>query len=118
MDLLCHRYRSGKSELLRTIALGMMARSSPAVLNLLLIDFKGGATFLELARAPHVAAVITNLSEEAPLVARMRDALAGEMDRRQRLLRAAGCAGIASYERAYRAGHQLTALPTLFIVVD
>ena len=74
---------SGKSELLRTIALGMMARNSPEVLNLLLIDFKGGATFLDLARAPHVAAVITNLAEEAPLVARMRDALAGEMNRRQ-----------------------------------
>ena len=109
---------SGKSELLRTIALGMIARNSPGVLNLLLVDFKGGATFLDLARAPHVAAVITNLSEEAPLVARMRDALAGEMDRRQRLLRAAGCASVAAYERARRAGGKLTALPTLFIVVD
>jgi DNA segregation ATPase FtsK/SpoIIIE, S-DNA-T family len=109
---------SGKSELLRTIAVGMMARNSPAVLNLLLIDFKGGATFLDLARAPHVAAVITNLSEEAPLVARMRDALAGELDRRQRLLRTAGCASVGAYERARRAGRQLTALPTLFIVVD
>ena len=77
---------SGKSELLRTVALGMMARNSPEVLNLLLIDFKGGATFLDLARAPHVAAVITNLAEEAHLVARMRDALAGEMNRRQQLL--------------------------------
>ncbi|HUH71238.1 MAG TPA: type VII secretion protein EccCa [Mycobacterium sp.] len=109
---------SGKSELLRTIALGMMARNCPEVLNLLLIDFKGGATFLDLARAPHVAAVITNLSDEAPLVARMRDALAGEMDRRQRLLRAAGCVSVAAHERARRAGRQLTTLPTLFIIVD
>ena len=109
---------SGKSELLRTIALGMMARNSPEVLNLLLIDFKGGATFLDLARSPHVAAVITNLAEEAPLVARMRDALAGEMNRRQQLLRAAGCAGVAAYERARLAGRELTALPTLFIIVD
>jgi S-DNA-T family DNA segregation ATPase FtsK/SpoIIIE len=38
---------SGKSELLRTVALGMMVRNSPAVLNLLLVDFKGGATFLD-----------------------------------------------------------------------
>ena len=109
---------SGKSELLRTIALGMMARNSPEVLNLLLIDFKGGATFLDLARSPHVAAVITNLAEEAPLVARMRDALAGEMNRRQQLLRAAGCTGVAAYERARLAGRKLTALPTLFIIVD
>jgi ESX secretion system protein EccC len=110
---------SGKSELLRTVALGMMARNSPEVLNLLLIDFKGGATFLDLARAPHVAAVITNLSEEAPLVARMRDALAGEVNRRQQLLRAVGnFVSVAAYEHARRAGAQLTALPTLFIIVD
>jgi len=109
---------SGKSELLRTIALGMIARNSPEVLNLLLIDFKGGATFLDLARAPHVAAVVTNLSDEAPLVARMRDALAGEMDRRQRLLRSARCASVAAYERERRAGSQLTAMPTLLIIID
>jgi DNA segregation ATPase FtsK/SpoIIIE, S-DNA-T family len=109
---------SGKSELLRTIALGMMALNSPEVLNLLLIDFKGGATFLDLSQAPHVAAVITNLADDAPLVARMRDALAGEMNRRQQLLRTADCVGVAAYERARRAGAPLAALPTLFIIVD
>jgi S-DNA-T family DNA segregation ATPase FtsK/SpoIIIE len=109
---------SGKSELLRTVALGMMARNSPEVLNLLLIDFKGGAAFLDMAPAPHVAAVITNLSDEAPLVARMRDALAGEMNRRQQLLRTARYASVAAYDRARRAGAPLTAVPTLFIIVD
>lgn len=109
---------SGKSELLRTIALGMIARNSSEVLNLLLIDFKGGATFLDFARAPHVAAVITNLADEAPLVARMRDALAGEMNRRQRLLRAAGCVSVTAYERVRATGTPLTALPTLLVIVD
>ncbi|OBH60544.1 type VII secretion protein EccCb [Mycobacterium mantenii] len=108
---------SGKSELLRTIALGMMAHNSPAALNLLLVDFKGGATFLDYAHAPHVAAVITNLADEAPLVARMRDALAGEMNRRQQLLRTAGCVSVAAYERA-RGVAALPPLPTLFIIVD
>ncbi|WP_068179481.1 type VII secretion protein EccCb [Mycobacterium sp. UM_CSW] len=109
---------SGKSELLRTIAVGMVAQNSAEVLNLLLVDFKGGATFLDLARAPHVAAVVTNLADEAPLVARMRDALAGEMERRQRLLRGARCASVAAYERARRAGRQLVPLPTLVVIVD
>jgi DNA segregation ATPase FtsK/SpoIIIE, S-DNA-T family len=109
---------SGKSELLRSIALGMITRNSPEVLNLLLVDFKGGATFLDFARSPHVAAVITNLSDEAPLVARMRDALAGEIDRRQRLLRTARCTSVAAYERARRAWPGLAALPTLLIIVD
>lgn len=110
---------SGKSELLRTVALGMMARNSSEVLNLLLIDFKGGAAFLDLDRAPHVSAVITNLADEAPLVARMREALTGEMNRRQHLLRAAGnYVSVAAYEQARRGGAPLTALPVLFIIVD
>jgi len=110
---------SGKSELLRTVALGMIARHSPETLNLVLVDFKGGATFLDLQPAPHVAAVITNLADEAVLVARMRDALTGEMTRRQGLLRAAGnIDSVAAYQRARHAGAQLPALPTLFIIVD
>src|SRR6202034_2097937 len=110
---------SGKSEFLRTVALGMMACHSPEDLNLVLIDFKGGATFAGLEPAPHVAAVITNLSDKAALVKRMRDALTGEMNRRQEVLRAAGSVdGIADYRRARRAGTLLSPLPTLFIIVD
>jgi DNA segregation ATPase FtsK/SpoIIIE, S-DNA-T family len=110
---------SGKSEFLRTVALGMMARHSPKELNLALIDFKGGATFAGLEPAPHVAAVITNLSDKVALVARMRDALTGEMNRRQEALRLAGnLDGIAAYDRARRAGAQLAPLPVLFIIID
>ncbi len=81
---------SGKSELLRTVALGMIVGHSSEELNLVLVDFKGGATFAGLEPAPHVAAVITNLADKAALVSRMRDALMGEMNRRQEVLRAAG----------------------------
>lgn len=110
---------SGKSEFLRTVVLGMLARHSPETLNLVLVDFKGGATFLGLERARHVAAVITNLADEAPLVDRMREALTGEMNRRQELLRAAGnFAGITAYTEARRAGAPLPALPALLVIVD
>ncbi|MFM1724772.1 type VII secretion protein EccCa [Rhodococcus sp. PAM 2766] len=110
---------SGKSEFLRTLVLGLLATHSPEALNLVLVDFKGGATFLGLDRAPHVAAVITNLSEEIAMVDRMRDALAGEMNRRQELLRAAGnFANVTDYEKARAAGADLAPLPALFIVVD
>ena len=37
---------SGKSEFLRTLALGLVATHPPEALNLVLVDFKGGATFL------------------------------------------------------------------------
>jgi S-DNA-T family DNA segregation ATPase FtsK/SpoIIIE len=110
---------SGKSEFLRTLILGMIAAHPPEVLNLVLVDFKGGATFLGLDRARHVSAIITNLADEAHLVARMQDALAGEMNRRQELLRAAGnFANVADYERAQSQDIAMPSLPTLFIVVD
>ena len=53
---------SGKSELLRTLVLGLALTHSPSALNLVLVDFKGGATFLGLSELPHTAAVITNLA--------------------------------------------------------
>ncbi|MBJ8347467.1 type VII secretion protein EccCa [Antrihabitans sp. YC2-6] len=110
---------SGKSEFLRTLVLGLLATHSPDQLNLVLVDFKGGATFLGLDAAPHVAAVITNLEEESALVDRMKDALAGEMNRRQELLRAAGnFANVSDYEKARAAGADLDPLPALFVVID
>ncbi|KUI16976.1 secretion protein EccC [Mycobacterium sp. GA-1285] len=110
---------SGKSELLRTLVLGMIASHPPDVFNLVLVDFKGGATFLGLERSRHVAAVITNLADEAHLVARMSDALAGEVHRRQELLRAAGnFVNVADYASARSRGVLLPPLPALFIVVD
>jgi DNA segregation ATPase FtsK/SpoIIIE, S-DNA-T family len=92
---------SGKSELLRTLVLGLAVTHPPDVLNFVLVDFKGGATFLGLDRLPHVSAVITNLADELPLVDRMRDALHGELVRRQELLRSAGnFASLRDYARA------------------
>ena len=110
---------SGKSEFLRTLVLGMIATHSSAALNLILVDFKGGATFLGLDSAPHVAAVITNLADDLTMVDRMKDALAGEMNRRQELLKRAGnFANVKEYERARENGADLDPLPALFIVVD
>ncbi|MBB5912838.1 S-DNA-T family DNA segregation ATPase FtsK/SpoIIIE [Nocardia transvalensis] len=110
---------SGKSEFLRTLVLSMVTTHSPDALNLVLVDFKGGATFLGLDPLPHVAAVITNLEEELSLVDRMKDALAGEMNRRQELLRSAGnYANVNDYEKARNAGVPLDPLPALFVVVD
>ncbi len=110
---------SGKSELLRTLVLGLAATHSPEDLNVVLVDFKGGATFLGLAALPHVSAVITNLADELTLVDRMADALAGEITRRQEMLRAAGnLVGVTDYAAARRAGAPLPPLPALFVVVD
>ncbi|MFS8099752.1 type VII secretion protein EccCa [Lentzea alba] len=110
---------SGKSELLRTMVLALALTHSSEILNFVLVDFKGGATFLGLDGLPHTSAVITNLADEAALVDRMRDALNGELVRRQELLRKAGNYSSAlDYERARANGAPLDPLPTLFVVVD
>ncbi|MGW7571501.1 type VII secretion protein EccCa [Streptomyces tendae] len=110
---------SGKSELLRTLVLALALTNSSETLNFVLVDFKGGATFLGLDELPHTSAVITNLSEEVALVERMQDALHGELIRRQELLRSAGNYSSAlEYERARATGAALAPLPSLFVVVD
>ena len=110
---------SGKSELLRTLVLGLALTHPSEMLNFVLVDFKGGATFLGLERLSHVSAVITNLADELPLVDRMRDALNGELVRRQELLRAAGnYASLRDYTRAREEGADLPPVPTLFVVID
>ena len=112
---------SGKSELLRTLVIGLAVTHSPEILNVVLVDFKGGATFAGMAGMPHVSAIITNLADELTLVDRMQDALSGEMTRRQELLRASGnYASLRDYERARTSGDapHLTPLPSLLIVCD
>ncbi|OLZ55982.1 type VII secretion protein EccCa [Amycolatopsis keratiniphila] len=110
---------SGKSEFLRTLVLGMLATHSSSTLNFVLVDFKGGATFLGLDSAPHVSAVITNLADEVTLVDRMKDALAGEMNRRQEALKNGGnFKNVWEYEKARENGADLDPLPALFIVCD
>jgi S-DNA-T family DNA segregation ATPase FtsK/SpoIIIE len=110
---------SGKSELLRTLVLALAVTHSSETLNFVLTDFKGGATFLGFEDLPHTSAVITNLADELPLVARMYDALRGELIRRQELLRRAGnYASIRDYHEARSSGVALDPLPSLFVVVD
>ena len=111
---------SGKSEVLRTLVLALALTHSPEQLNLVLVDFKGGATFAGMADLPHVSAMISNLESELSLVDRMQDALQGEMVRRQEMLRQAGnYANVSDYEADRLAGkHDFPPLPALFIVLD
>ncbi len=79
---------SGKSEFLRTLVLGWAHRSSPAELSLLFVDFKGGASFPDLAALPHALDVITDLDESTAV--RAITSLRAEIQRRERWLRDRG----------------------------
>ncbi|MHA2788095.1 type VII secretion protein EccCa [Corynebacterium sp. S7] len=111
---------SGKSELLKSLVVALAVSHSPDELNFVLVDFKGGATFLGCEELPHTSAVITNLDNEAVLVERMFDAISGELNRRQELLRHAGnFANVTEYTQARLTTRpDLAPLPSLMIVVD
>jgi DNA segregation ATPase FtsK/SpoIIIE, S-DNA-T family len=108
---------SGKSELLRTLVLALAVTHSSEYLNFVLCEFKGGATFRALAQLPHTSAAITNL-DDLTVVERLLQALTGELNRRQRLLRDAGFPDARDYEEARYAGASLAPMPDLVIVID
>jgi S-DNA-T family DNA segregation ATPase FtsK/SpoIIIE len=110
---------SGKSELLRSLVTALAITHPPGTLALLLADFKGGATFSGLAKLPHVAGTITNLEADLSLVDRFRDALGGELQRRQELLAASGkLTSLHAYADLRRRRPELEPMPHLLVVVD
>ncbi|MFF7734892.1 type VII secretion protein EccCa [Streptomyces sp. NPDC007984] len=111
---------SGKSELLRTLVLALAATHSPEDLSLVLVDYKGGATFAPFSELPHVAGVITNLENQAGLVERVHSSLAGEVKRRQQVLKDAGNIADIGHYAALRTTTRpdLEPLPHLFVVID
>ncbi|MEU8650294.1 type VII secretion protein EccCa [Streptomyces sp. NPDC048737] len=111
---------SGKSELLRTLVLALAATHSPEDLALVLVDYKGGATFAPFAGLPHTAGMITNLENQAGLVERVHTSLAGEVKRRQQVLKDAGDIADIGHYAVLRATERpdLEPLPHLFVVID
>ena len=110
---------SGKSELLRTLIMGLALTHSPDDLSMILVDYKGGAAFAPFAGLPHVAGIIDNLADDPQLTERARASIQGEVVRRQRLLKDAGnAASIGHYRRLRRERPDLPALPHLFLVID
>ncbi len=103
---------SGKSELLRTLVLGLATRCSPDHLTFVLVDYKGGSTFDACARLPHTVGLVTDLDEGG--AARALVSLEAELRRRERALRAVDAADLTDY----RGRSGVRPLPRLVVVVD
>ncbi|MBB2902125.1 S-DNA-T family DNA segregation ATPase FtsK/SpoIIIE [Kineococcus radiotolerans] len=99
---------SGKSVLLRTLVAGLCAGFSPQAVQLVLVDYKGGAAFGPCTRFPHVAGVVTDLDEQ--LAARVLRSLRAEVRRREEVLARAGADDVRDLP--------LGRLPRLVVVVD
>ena len=102
---------AGKSELLRTFVVALAAAVGPDHLNVVLVDFKGGATFDACARLPHCVGVVTDLDEG--IAERAIVSLDAEIRRRERLLRDVRAEDLTGYRR-----NATEPLPRLVVVVD
>ena len=107
---------AGKSELLRSLVLGLAARSRPEHMSFVLVDYKGGATFDGLAGLPHVVGMVTDLDDR--LAARALRSLEAELRRREGLLREAGVSDLTDHRRAVEAGRATEDLARLVVVID
>ncbi|GAA3254756.1 FtsK/SpoIIIE domain-containing protein [Dactylosporangium siamense] len=74
---------AGKSELLRTLILGLAVHHSPAELNILPVDLRGGATFAGLESLPHLAGLAVDSGDLMSLIERLKEVVLGEIARRQ-----------------------------------
>jgi S-DNA-T family DNA segregation ATPase FtsK/SpoIIIE len=83
---------SGKSELLVSWVLAMAASHSPAMVNFLLVDFKGGSSFAGIEDLPHVVGLITDLDERS--ADRALASLLAELRYRERAIADAGVRSI------------------------
>jgi DNA segregation ATPase FtsK/SpoIIIE, S-DNA-T family len=102
---------SGKSELLQSLIASLVVNYPPTRLNLLFIDYKGGASSNIFQPLPHTVGYVTNL--EADLAMRALTSLRAELDRRMRLLE-----GKAKDLADMLAQHPDEAPASLVIVVD
>ncbi len=103
---------AGKSELLRSLVVGLAAQSSPDHLTFVLVDYKGGSTFDACERLPHVVGVVTDLDDR--LADRALRSLHAELRHRERLLREHGAGDLDEFRRKMPA----IVLPRLVVVID
>ncbi len=108
---------SGKSELLRTMVVGLATRFAPELVTFVLVDYKGGSTFAAVQALPHVVGLVTDLDDH--LADRAVRSLHAELRRREAMLLEQGVVDLAGYREAAaaRAG-AVDPMPRLVIVVD
>lgn len=112
---------AGKSVLLQSIIAALLVSHGPERLNLLLIDFKGGASLAMFAPLAHTVGFVTDL--EGRLAERAMIAIKSEIRRRKSILRETAVLAGAKVEdihdyRAIAAARPLPPLPNLLIVID
>ena len=107
---------SGKSEALMTWMLALAEAHRPDRLRLVLLDYKGGATFAPLSGLPHTEAVLTDLDPGA--TDRAIRGLGALLVRRERDLARLGLPDLARWQQAFDRGHAPEPPPRIVVAVD
>jgi S-DNA-T family DNA segregation ATPase FtsK/SpoIIIE len=74
---------SGKTELLRTVVLGLAAEHAPDDLALLVVDRYGAAAFLAFEGLPHLAGLVGDLSGDRATARLLAEVILGELAHRR-----------------------------------
>ena len=109
---------AGKSELLQSTVLSLALRHPPTELAVVLVDYKGGASFGRCRELPHVVGEVTDLDQVE--AARALDGVRAELHRRERIFAEAGVGDLEAL-RSLPADHPLAGRrppPRLVVVVD
>lgn len=101
---------AGKSELLQSLLLGLALRHPPTALAMVLVDYKGGASFGACRDLPHVIGQVTDLDQVG--ASRALQGLRAELRRRELLLAAAGVGDLETLRQDH------SAPPRILVVVD
>ncbi|WP_460978946.1 FtsK/SpoIIIE domain-containing protein, partial [Pseudactinotalea suaedae] len=103
---------AGKSELLQSLLCSLAMNNPPSRITFLLVDYKGGAAFREVAELPHSVGYITDLTPA--LVQRCLTSLHAELTSREHLLAQYGAKDLLALERS----NPEAAPPSMLICVD
>ncbi|WP_206492347.1 FtsK/SpoIIIE domain-containing protein [Rhodococcus sp. KRD162] len=109
---------TGKSFLLQPMVLSLAAKYSPDQVTFILMDFKGGATFMGFEKLPHVLANITNLERDLDVLLRADIVIRGELNKRQEFFDQHKVPGILEYVKKRAKDPELPPLPELFVIID
>ncbi len=104
---------SGKSELLRTLVVGLADRHTTDEVVFVLVDYKGGAAFRACEDLPHVVGLVTDL--DGGLGVRALTSLDAEVRHREQVLARAGADDLPDLVARGAPGG---GLPRLVVVVD
>lgn len=110
---------SGKSEFLRSLVASTCLQMSPADVNFVLFDYKGGAAFDICGQLPHVVGVVTDLDRDevhGSMATRALSGLEAELRRRESVLRHSSCSSQMEYQSQRMPSD--APMPRLVIVVD